>query len=55
MILAGDIGGTKTNLGVFHNRDQKFTPMMQEQFSSQEFPELESLVQAFLDKHDVKI
>lgn len=55
MILAGDIGGTKTHLGVFHARDQKFTPMMQEQFSSQEFPDLESLVQTFLDKHDVKI
>ncbi len=55
MFLAGDVGGTKTNLGVFHVKDQALHPTMEEHFSSQEFPDLESLVQRFLGKHDVKI
>lgn len=55
MILAGDIGGTKTHLGVFQAKDRKVTRIMQEHFSSQEFPDLESLVQSFLEKHDIKV
>ncbi len=55
MFLAGDVGGTKTNLGVFHVKDQELHPSMEENFSSQEFPDLESLVQKFLEKHSVKI
>lgn len=55
MILAGDIGGTKTNLGVFNIKDQVLEPVETAQFSSQEFPDLESIVQAFLDKHNFEI
>lgn len=55
MILAGDIGGTKTHLGVFQANNKKLTQIMQEEFSSQEFPDLESLVLSFMKKHNVKV
>lgn len=55
MILAGDVGGTKTNLGLFVVKDNQLKPVLEEHFASQEFPELEMLVETFLDKHDVKI
>ncbi len=53
MILAGDIGGTKTNLGIFQVRDQELEPVAEGQFASQEFADLESIVQVFMDRHSV--
>src|SRR5579885_2671256 len=55
MILAGDIGGTKTNLGVFKVKGDELETLETAQFSSQEFADLESLVQAFLDKHHFEV
>ena len=55
MILAGDIGGTKTNLALFEFVKDQFEPLHEERFPSQEYAELEELLKAFLSKHDVRV
>ena len=48
MILAGDIGGTKTNLGLFDIADGSLTSVDQKGFLSSRYPNLESIVDEFL-------
>lgn len=48
MLLAGDIGGTKTSLAVFSLEDGPRTPLARTVFRSAEFPSLEALVQKFV-------
>lgn len=48
MILAGDIGGTKTNLGLFEERDGKLVRLMGQRYPSREHAGLEEILQAFL-------
>jgi glucokinase len=48
MILAGDIGGTKTNLGLFEQRGGKLVRVMHERYRSREHAGLEEILQAFL-------
>ena len=47
MILAGDIGGTKTNLALFEVRDDIFEIQVQQQFDSREFSSLTDVIMAF--------
>ena len=50
IVLAGDVGGTKTHLGLFARADQK-APLVvvhQRKFASREHPGLESLCQDYL-------
>jgi len=47
-VLAGDIGGTKTQLAVFSVRDGKLYPKDKQTFLSKQFPGLEPVVQEFL-------
>lgn len=54
MILAGDIGGTKTNLAFFDHEGEKFTVLEEATFASQEFRELEELLSEFISAHDYK-
>ncbi len=54
MILAGDVGGTKTNLGIFEWRNNAPVALVQESFVSQEFSNLESLVARFLENHSLE-
>jgi len=49
-ILAGDIGGTKTNLAVFSSLQGPDIPLAEATFPSGEFPSLESLVGEFLSR-----
>jgi len=49
MILAGDIGGTKVNLGLFELRDGKLTATGEGTRSSHAFPRLQDLVKEYLD------
>ena len=49
MILAGDIGGTKTNLALFDENPRK--PIALETYASDEHDGLEAMLRAFLDKH----
>jgi glucokinase len=47
VILAGDIGGTKSNLGLFNLGDLR-TPVNECSFHSKDFPGLERIIQEFL-------
>ena len=48
MLLAGDIGGTKTNLAVYSVEDGLRKPLAQATFPSAMYPSLEALVRTFL-------
>lgn len=50
MILAGDIGGTKTNLALYELEDNILTMKEQHQFASRDFSSLIDVIIAFEDK-----
>lgn len=54
MLLAGDIGGTKTNLAVFAS-DSGLTPRAQAAFKSGDYPSLEAVVAEFLARVGVSV
>ncbi|MCW8821797.1 MAG: glucokinase [Sulfurovum sp.] len=47
MILAGDIGGTKTNLALFEIQEDTLVMQVQQQFASREFSSLTEVIMAF--------
>lgn len=49
MLLAGDIGGTKTLLGLFEPADDRPRPMVVREYATLDFDGLDDLVQIFLD------
>ncbi len=51
MLLAGDIGGTKTALGVFSPEGGARAPLAEATFPSAGYDSLEAIVQAFLTQH----
>jgi glucokinase len=55
MLLAGDIGGTKTNLAIYSSNAGLRAPMAEATFPSARYSSLEALVRDFLDgtKHPV--
>lgn len=55
MLLAGDIGGTKTNLAVFSAETGWRVPHAEATFPSANYPSLEALVQEFLAQHDFSV
>lgn len=55
MLLAGDIGGTKTRLALFSSRETLRQPALDATFPSARYDSLEVLVQAFLAQTDAKI
>jgi glucokinase len=55
MLLAGDIGGTKTNLAVFSPKDGPRAPLAEVTFPSADYPSLEALVREFLAQVDLKV
>ncbi|MGD8776527.1 MAG: glucokinase [Syntrophobacterales bacterium] len=54
-VLAGDIGGTKTNLGFFRQGRTRPAAKVIETYSSREAPNLEWIIARFLDKHQVPV
>jgi len=54
MLLAGDIGGTKTTLAVFAEDSGLKSPVLEMTFSSQDYPSLEAVVEEFLAELDGK-
>ena len=54
-VLAGDIGGTKTNLGLFLKGKERPVPKVIETFSSQNAPDLEHIIQQFFEIHPVPV
>jgi glucokinase len=55
MLLAGDIGGTKTNLAVFSPEDGPRAPLAEATFPSARYLSLEALVREFLSQVDLKV
>ena len=55
MLLAGDIGGTKINLGIFSVDSGPRTPVASDTFLCCEHPDLDILLDEFLDRSSVKI
>ena len=55
LVLAGDIGGTKTNLGVFQMGKTRPSPKKMETYSSTDAANLEDIIGRFLEKHKAKI
>jgi len=54
MILAGDIGGTKTRLALFDPGPDQFHPTREQDFHSGRFASLEEIVQNYLESHKVR-
>jgi len=48
MILAGDIGGTKTRLALFRVNEKQRKPVRRQTFSSRDYPSLEAILQEWL-------
>jgi glucokinase len=48
MILAGDVGGTKTNLGLFEREGEGLRLVRSDKFHSPDFPGLSEVIHAFL-------
>jgi glucokinase len=48
MLLAGDIGGTKTDLAVYSDRGGPHAPLLQAEVHSADYPSLQALVGEFL-------
>jgi glucokinase len=55
MLLAGDIGGTKTNLAIYSLEAPVGAPLVEKTFSSSRYRNLESLVREFLSEVDLKV
>ncbi|GCE15944.1 glucokinase [Tengunoibacter tsumagoiensis] len=55
MLLAGDIGGTKTNLAVFSSKDELRKPLYAKKFPSAQYTTLAALVTDFLSEVDLPI
>lgn len=55
MILAGDIGGTKTNLGLFEIKNGALHPAHQRSFPSQSYVGLEVIVTEFMAQAAAKV
>ena len=52
MILAGDIGGTKSNLGLFELKDGRLRMVRSAKFRSSDFSGLSALIEAFLSEDE---
>ncbi len=50
MLIAGDIGATKTLLGLYHPEKGPRQPIAQAEFRSGDFPDLEAVVHTFLSQ-----
>ncbi len=55
MLLAGDIGGTKTNLAVFSSETGWRKPFAEAIYTNVNYPDFESLLHDFLAQHDFPI
>jgi glucokinase len=50
MLLAGDIGGTKSRLAIFEEGADPRQPLAEEILPSGDYPGIESLIRAFMDR-----
>ncbi len=55
MLLAGDIGGTKTALGIFSEETGPYTPLAEGEVHSADYPSLEAITGEFLKKTGLQV
>ena len=55
IILAGDVGGTKTILGLYSVGADPYQPLFKTSYASAEYPALETIVGEFLAAHQVEL
>ena len=55
MLLAGDVGGTKTKLAIFSAERGPRDPLVEETFRSRDYPGLDAIAREFLDQVDVEV
>lgn len=55
MILAGDIGGTKTQIALFAARGRRLVPTARRRFASRDYRGLSAILTAFLSEHRATI
>jgi glucokinase len=55
MLLAGDIGGTKTNVAIFAPEDGPRVPLVEATFPSARYPTLEAVIHEFLSRVDLTV
>jgi hypothetical protein len=49
-VLAADIGGTKTSLGLFKSKDERMYMLYENTYHSKDFPSFEAMTQQFLNE-----
>ncbi|GAB4167422.1 MAG: glucokinase [Terrimicrobiaceae bacterium] len=54
-LLAGDVGGTKTNLALFLFDGNTLVPQRNERYHSSEFPSLNAILRKFLGRHPLPL
>lgn len=55
MILAGDLGGTKSNLGLFDVQNGKLVRVAEKRYTSHEYPGLKDITADFLKQNGTKV
>ena len=55
MLLAGDVGGTKTNLAVFSSQAGPRAPLAEATFASEQYPSLEAMARDFLAQTGLRV
>ncbi len=55
MLIAGDIGGTKTDLAIFSRETGPYIPLAESKVHSADYPSLQAIVKEFLAKVDKQI
>lgn len=50
MLIAGDIGGTKTDLAIYSSESGPHTPLAETEVHSADYPSLQAIVMEFLDR-----
>ena len=52
LVLAGDVGGTKTQMTLFHEENCELTEIKTNKYASGEFESLEDIIEDFLKEYD---
>lgn len=55
MLIAGDIGGTKTDLGIYSSESGPHAPLAETQVHSADYPSLQQIVMEFLDRVKIPV
>ncbi len=55
MVLAGDVGGTKTNLAYYEQQGDRLVPVLSESYPSQNYPSLSDVLAVLQGEHPQRI